>query len=122
MANSPLTYQLCEALCTLSLMLTLLVIAHDNARRVKVVVERLALTKELWRKEYIVASRQFTQMSRIAHRHRRLDHNRRSGVAGSYGSDHRLDGRGVEEVLHRVIVGRRSHHDEVRPSVRLLGI
>ena len=108
-----------------------IVTAHDDAARVEVVVERLALAEELRREEDArhhdlhlavglpLAVREFlARMGSIAHRHGGFDDHHGVGIDLQHQFDHLLYVRSVEEILLGVVVRGGGNHHEVRVFVR----
>ena len=107
-----------------------LVIPDDDAARIKVVVESLALPEEFRGEEDLrndhphlsvrkaLAVAEFlTGRSRIPHRNRGFDDHDGVRVHLQDTFDHFFDMRGVEEVLLGVVVGRGGDHDEIGPAI-----
>ena len=96
----------------------LLRVADNDAARVEVVVEGLALAEELGREEEVellhaLARVAEVEAARVAHGDGRFDDHHGVGVDGQHEVDDFLDMGGVEVVLHGVVVGRGSDHHEV---------
>ena len=93
-------------------------IAHDDAARIEIIIERLALTKELRREEQVEFLHPLLgifqiETSGIAHRDGTLDHHHRIRVHLQYQVNDLLHVRSIKVILHRVVVGRSSNHHEV---------
>ena len=96
--------------------------AHDDARGIEVVVERLALAQELGGEDDVVGARLPADGIGVAHRNGRLDHHDGIRIHLHDQPDHLLDMRRVEIVLHRVIVGRCGDDDKLRAGIGLAAI
>ena len=99
-------------------MVHLLRVADDDAARVEVVVEGLALAQELGGEEEIELLHALTRIAEVeaagvAHGDGRFDDHHGVGVDGQHEVDDFLDVGGVEVVLHRVVVGGGGDHHEV---------
>ena len=91
--------------------------ADDDTRRVQVVVQRMALTQELWGEDDLLIAGLLTQLRGVADRNRRLDDDPTVRVIftdGLYGGFH---ARGVEVVLALVIVGGGSHNRVISTGI-----
>ena len=96
----------------------LLRVADDDAARVEVIVEGLALAEELGGEEEVEllhapARIAEVEATGVAHGDGRFDDHHGVGVDGQHEVDDFLDVGGVEVVLHRVVVGRGGDYDEV---------
>jgi len=80
---------------------------------VQVIIQRPALAQKLRREQQPRAAKPAHDALRIANRHRGLDDHECAGVDPADEREHRLDGRGVEEVALGVIVRRRGNDDHV---------
>ena len=81
--------------------------AHNDAAGVQVVVECLALAKELGAEEDLAVAQFLSQPRGVAHGDGRLDDDPGVRVHRAHGGDCGLDGARVEEVPLRVVVGGR---------------
>ena len=97
-------------------------LADDDARRVQVVVQRLALTQEFRREDDLVATHLFAQGCGIAHRNGRFDDDGGGAVERHDLAHDGLDRRGVELVRHRIVIGRRGDDDDIRAFESLGGV
>ena len=96
--------------------------AHDDAARVQVVVQGLALAQELRAEDDVPAAGPLADRPGVADRDGGLDHHDRVRVDPHDQVDHGLHRGRVEEVLLAVVVcGRRDDH-EVRVRVRALPV
>jgi hypothetical protein len=95
-------------------------LADDDARRMKIVVESLALAQELRREDQVGAAQFGPKASHVTDRHRGLDDHHRLWVEGHHVAHHGLDRAGVEIVGFGIVVGRRGDHHVVHPSVRIV--
>ena len=93
---------------------------HDDARRVQVVIEGPAFTQELGREDKILRTHGFASFDGITHGDGRLDDHGGIRINRHNVTYHRLNGFGIEVVGFRVIVGRGSDNDVVRPFVSVL--
>ena len=96
----------------------LLRVADDDAARVEVVVEGLALAEELGGEEEVELLHALARVAEVeaagvAHGDGRFDDHHGVGVDGQHEVDDFLDVGGVEVVLHGVVVGGGGDHDEV---------
>ena len=96
--------------------------AHDNAGGVEVVVERLALAQEFRAEKQVKFPAALGRVLHIeptgvADGDRGFDDHRGIGVDAQHQVDDLLDVGGIEEVLDRVVVGRRGDDDELRVPV-----
>ena len=96
----------------------LLRVADDDAARVEVVVEGLALAQELGGEEEVELLHALARVAEVeaagvAHGDGRFDDHHGMGVDGQHEVDDFLDVGGVEVVLHRVVVGGGGDHHEV---------
>ena len=96
--------------------------ADHDAARVQVIIQRPALAQKLRREQQPRAAEPAHDALRIADRHRGLDDHECAGVDPADEREHRLDGRGVEEVALGVIVRRRGNDDHVGRAVGPLGV
>ena len=96
--------------------------ADHDAARVQVIIQRPALAQKLRREQQPCAAEPAHDALRIADRHRGFDDHERAGVDPADEREHRLDGRGVEEVALGVIVRRRGNDDHVGRAVGPLGV
>ena len=92
--------------------------AHDDARRVQVVIERMALAQELRGEDDLLVTGLLTQLRRVADRNRRLDDDPAIRVVFADRLDRGLDARRVEVVLLRIIIRRRRDDGVFGSSVR----
>lgn len=99
--------QACEALGGRDGIGVVLRRAHHDAGGVQIVVERLALAKELGAEEDLLVTEPLAQARGVADGDGRLDDDPGVRVHRAHGGDGRLDRRCVEEVPIRVIVSRR---------------
>ena len=109
-------------------------IAHNDAGRIEVVVQCLALAQELGREQEaelaggIVATLTEQagildiQTAAITHRNGALDNNRCLGTTLKNLVDDCLHGRGVEEVLLTIVVGGGGDDDKIGITIGRLGI
>ena len=105
----------------------LLRVADDDATRVEVVVEGLALAQELGREEEVELLHALARVAEIeaagvAHGDGRFDDHHGVGVDGQHEVDDFLDMGGVEVVLHGVVVGRGGDHDKVGVGIGRLAV
>ena len=96
--------------------------AHDDARGVEVVVERLGLAKELGREQQVEplhAPRGVLEVktTAVANGDGGLDHHHGRGVDRQDKVDDLLHVGGVEVVAHRIVVGRGGYDHEVGVAV-----
>ena len=96
----------------------LLRVADNDAARIEVVVEGLALAQELGREEEVELLHALARITEVeaagvAHGDGRFDDHHGVGVDGQHEVDDFLDMGGVEVVLHRVVVGGGGDHHEV---------
>jgi len=99
-------------------MVHLLRVADDDAARIEVVVEGLALAEELGGEEEVELLHALARIAEVeaagvAHGDGRFDDHHGVGVDGQHEVDDFLDVGGVEVVLHGVVVGGGGDHDEV---------
>ena len=92
--------------------------SYDDAARVKIVVQSLALTKEFGR-EYKakVSAILFIKSCAVAHGDGALYYHHGIGIHFSHEIDDLLHVRSVKVVLHRIIIGRRGYNHEVGIAV-----
>lgn len=93
--------------------------ANHDAAGVQVVVERLALAKELRAEEDLAIAQPLAKARGVADGDGRLDDDPGVRVHGANGGDGGLDGARVEEVPVRVIVRRRRDHGVVGARICL---
>ena len=82
-------------------------VAHHDARRVEVVLERAPLAQELGRVEHGAPAEPLVEPTRVAHGDGGLDHDRGRGRDAAHVGHHGLDRAGVEVVGLGVVVGGR---------------
>ena len=102
-------------------------IAHDDAARIEIIIECLALTKELRREEQVEFLHALLgilqiEATGITHRDGTLDDHHRIRIHLQNQVDDLLYVRSIEVILHRVIIGRSSYHHKVCILVSLLAI
>lgn len=97
-------------------------LADDDARRMKVVVKRPALTQKLRGKNQVPSIEALACLGCIANRDGRFDDHNRIGVDLQDILDDRLDRTGVEIVGFRVVIGGRCNDDEICTLVGILPI
>ena len=93
--------------------------ANHDAAGMQVVVERLALAKELGAEEDLTVAQPLTQARGVAHRDGGLDDDPGVRVHRAHGGDGGLDGARVEEVPVAVVVGGRGDDGVVGARVGL---
>ncbi len=92
--------------------------ADDDPGRIEVVIECLGLPQEFRAEQDTVGMELLSHCLRVADRDRRLNHDISTLVHGEDKSDHVLDCRSIKIILLRIVVGRRSHDNEVGVPVR----
>ena len=105
----------------------LLRVADDDAARVEVVVEGLALAQELGGEEEVKLLHALARVAEVeaagvAHGDGRFDDHHGVGVDGQHEVDDFLDVGGVEVVLHGVVVGGGGDHHEVGVGIGRLAV
>ena len=97
--------------------------SYDDATRVKIVVQSLALTKEFGREDKAkVSAILFIKSCAVTHGDGALYHHHGIGIHFSHEIDDLLHVRSVEVVLHRIIIGRRGYHYEVGIAVSVASV
>ena len=96
--------------------------ADHDAARVQVVIQRPALAQKFRREQQPPAAERPHGALRVTDRHRGLDDHERAGIDPAHEREHRLDGRGVEDLPLGVVVRRRGDDDHVRRAVGLPGV
>ena len=115
----PLGKQACKALGSRDSVDVILRRAYHDARRMQVVIERLALTQELRAEEDLAVAQPLAKARGIADRDGRLDDDPGVRVHRAHGGDGGLDGARVEEVPIAVVVGGRGDDGVVGTRVGL---
>lgn len=114
-----LSQQGCKLLRRRDSLVVILRCANYDTRGMKIVVKRMALAEEFRREEDALIPTHLTQGSCVTHWNGGFDHDPSRGVNRAHRVDGRLHARGIKEVLFRVVVGRRGHHDVVSAGVGL---
>ena len=96
--------------------------ADDNARRMEIVVQRLAFTQELGTENDPVAGVPRPRFGDISHRNGRFDDDHRVAVGRQNLFDDHVHSGGVEEIGVDVVIGRHRNNREFRPGNGLRGI
>ena len=96
--------------------------ADHNTARMQVIIQCPALAQKFRREQQTLAAKPAHNALRVADRHRGLDDHERAGIDPAHEREHRLDGRGVEDLLLGVVVRRRGDDDHVCRAVGLLGV
>ena len=96
--------------------------ADHDAARMQVIIQCPALAQKLRREQQPLAAKPAHNALRIADRHCGLDDHKRAGIDPAHEREHRLDGRGVEDLPLGVVVRRRGDDDHVCRAVGLLGV
>ena len=91
-----------------------LVSAHNDARRIQIVIKSLRLTKELWREQDILSAEVLAGSLSKSHRDGRLDHHHSIRIHLQNLADDSLHRRSVKEILLGIIIGRSSYHHKLR--------
>ena len=91
--------------------------AHDDAARVEIVVECLALAQKLGREDHVVRVELLADVFRVAHGNGALYHHDGPWVYSLHLFNHFLHVRRVKVILYRVIVGGSGDYHEVRVLV-----
>ena len=91
--------------------------AHDDARGIEVVMQRLAFAQELGREDEVVALHLGAHAFGVAHRHGGLDHHHRLRVDGQHIADHGLDRARIEIAGIRVVIGGGGDDDVIGACV-----
>ena len=91
--------------------------ANDDTRRIKIVVQSLALTQEFRAEDNVVAVIFFTDACGETNRNRRLDDHNCFRVILNYQLNNSFNRRSIKEIFLTVIVGRSRNNNKV--SVRV---
>ena len=86
---------------------------HDDAAWVQVIVQCLAFAEKLRTEDDILCAHLFTDGFRIAYRNGGFYHHDGVRIILHHQLDDSFYGRGVKEILLRIIVGRRCNDDEI---------
>ena len=113
MLDGSLFQQFCKGAGCLVQSLVTIRSAHDDAARVEVVVECLALAQEFGSEDDVLAARLLADAFGVAYRNGALDDHDGIGIHLHHQADDFFYVRGVEVVFHRIIVGWCSNHYEV---------
>ena len=92
--------------------------AHHDAAGVEVVIQRMAFAQKFRAEQQVRVAKTLARRRRVAHRHRRFDHDRRLRRIPPNQRKHVLHAGSVEIVFVLVIVGRRRNDDPIRPGIR----
>ena len=96
--------------------------ADDDAGRIEIVIQRMALSQKLRTEQNTVRPVFFPNRSSIAHGNRGFDNHDGLRIHPQHRLDHRLHRGGIKIVLLRIVIGRSGNDDEIRLSVRLIPI
>ena len=95
--------------------------ADHNTARMQVIIQCPALAQKFRREQQPRAAKPAHNALRVADRHRGLDDHKRAGIDPAHEREHRLHGRGVEDLLLGGVVRRRGDDDHVCRAVGPLG-
>ena len=96
--------------------------ADDDARGMEIVIEGLPFAQEFRRKHDIIRMIARLYLFRVANRDRRLDDHDGFRIDVPHFFDDRFYGRCIEEILLRIIIGRRRNDDKICIRKRFLSV
>ena len=96
--------------------------ADNDARRIQVIIESLALAQELRAKDDVVTVELFARRCRVANRNGALNNHDGFRVILNHQLDDRFDCTGVEEILFTIVICRCSNDHEICIGVCFLCI
>ena len=118
--DSAFLQKFCKSVCRLYQTSILHIGANDNAARIQIVIQSLALTQKLWAEDNIVAVIFFADTCCEANRNRGLYHHNCFRVILNYQFNHGFYCAGIKKVLLWIVVCRCSNYHKIGVTICFL--
>ena len=114
--------EFCEGVCCFYQTSIVHIGANNNARRIKVIIQSLALTQELRAEDDIVAVELLTNTCSVTNRNRTLDNHDSFRIIFDDQFNDSFYCRGIKEILLAIVICRSCYHYKINITVCFLGI